>query len=66
MRIPQNDSPTPALIVYSFKGWQCCYFSENGEKIAHGVHFTLVQNMLVMVPGEMWGFKGRIFGAGTM
>ncbi len=30
------------------------------------VHFTLVQNMLVMVPGEMWGFKGRIFGAGTM
>jgi len=31
-----------------------------------GVHFTLVQNMLVMVPGEMWGFKGRIFGAGTM
>jgi|GEM_PF-6204063 len=30
------------------------------------VDFTLVQNMLVMVPGEMWGFKGRIFGAGTM
>jgi len=30
------------------------------------VHFTLVQNMLVMVPGEMWGFNGRIFGAGTM
>ena len=32
----------------------------------NGVHFTLVQNMLVMVPGEMRGFKGRIFGAGTM
>ncbi len=30
------------------------------------VHFTLVQNMLVMVPEEMWSFKGRIFGAGTM
>ncbi|GEM_PF-1784619 len=37
-----------------------------GEHGEVGVHFTLVQNMLVMVPGEMWGFKGRIFGAGTM
>jgi len=34
--------------------------------LKEGVHFTLMQNMLVMVPGEMWDFKGRIFGAGTM
>jgi len=37
-----------------------------GQSIRSRVHFTLVQNMLVMVPGEMWGFKRRIFGAGTM
>jgi len=53
-------APSPPPTPNSRPTSKCLWFANSR------VHFTLVQNMLVMVPGEIWGFKGRIFGAGTM